>query len=253
MSTIVSSRRCVKEILKKAFTEESDPGTVGANEADSNADTCCLGRNFIVISYTNRTADVYPYDESYTPITNVPIVSGATTYRHPNGNSYILVVNEALYYGKKLSHSLLNPNQLRHFGIGFWDNPYDVSRALSIEIEDGPTIPLHYEGTKLIFESHVPTDHELNTLPHFHLTSTQPWEPHSVILGKVHRNPRNEKLDLAVSTIMMTEVYNDQLKEEKCFYYDPTSDESILNEINPVLVQLKEIYTNVNEPLLEKS
>ena len=123
------------------------------------------------MSYTSRTADVYPYDESYTPITNVPIVSGATTYHHPNGNSYILIIHEALYYGKRLSHSLINPNQLRHFGIGFWDNPYDTSHNLSIEIDDEIVIPLQYEGTKLAFESQAPSDHELNTLPHLHLTS----------------------------------------------------------------------------------
>ncbi len=106
------------------------------NEADSNADTCCLGANFVVISYTSRTADVYPYDSSYKPIRSVPIVTGATTYHHPNGESYILIINEALYYGNKLDHSLINPNQLRHNGVGFWDNPYDPMHELTIEVYD---------------------------------------------------------------------------------------------------------------------
>ena len=105
---------------------EPTPGTTGNNEADSNADTCCLGTNFTVLSYTNRTVDVYPYDEAYEPITNVPIVTGATVFHHPSGQSYILVVNEALFYGTKLKHTLLNPNQIRHNGHGFWDNPYDL-------------------------------------------------------------------------------------------------------------------------------
>ena len=86
------------------------PGAMAFNESDSNADTCCLGMNITVLSYTNRTADVYPYDDSYTPITNVPIVTGATTYHHGDGTSYILVINEALCYGQKLKHSLINPN-----------------------------------------------------------------------------------------------------------------------------------------------
>ena len=249
MSTFISSNRCVKGLIQKSFVEESEPGTRARNEADSNADTCCLGNNFIIMSYTSRTADVYPYDESYTPITNVPIVSGATTYHHPNGNSYILIIHEALYYGKRLSHSLINPNQLRHFGIGFWDNPYDTSHNLSIEIDDEIVIPLQYEGTKLAFESQAPSDHELNTLPHIHLTSKRSWDPHNVVLGKIQRKLRNIDLVRNVSTMMATETYNNVLHENKNFYYDPTSDESILNEINPVLVQLKELYTNVNEPL----
>ena len=69
--------------------QEISPGTTASNESDSNADTCCLAMNFTVLSYTNRTADVYPYDDSYEPMTSVPIVSGATTYHHPNGSSYI--------------------------------------------------------------------------------------------------------------------------------------------------------------------
>ena len=69
------------------------------NEADSNADTCCLCANFTVISYTNGTADVYPYNSFYEPIRSVPMVTGAITYHHPNGESYILIINEALYYG----------------------------------------------------------------------------------------------------------------------------------------------------------
>ena len=96
---------------------ETSPDTVAPNESDSNAGICCLGNNFIVISYTNQTADVYPYDDSYEPMTSVPIVSGATTYHHPNGMSYTLVISEALYYGKKLQYSLINPNQIRHNGI----------------------------------------------------------------------------------------------------------------------------------------
>jgi hypothetical protein len=58
----------------------NDPpvNTVAENECDTNADTCCLGRNFVVLHATYRTADVYAYDASIQPIENVPIVTGAT-------------------------------------------------------------------------------------------------------------------------------------------------------------------------------
>ena len=146
---------------------EPTPGRTGNNEADSNADTSLLGTNFTELSYTSRTADVYPYDEAYEPITNVQIVTGATVFHHPCGQSYILVVNEALFYGTKLKHTLLNPNQIRHNSHGFWDNPYDTEHILSIELyNEGVSIPMKYRGTKLGFESAVPTMKELNTLPH---------------------------------------------------------------------------------------
>ena len=49
------------------------------------------------------------------------IVSGATTVTDSiTGNSFIMVINEALYYGKKLDHSLINPNELRCYEKWFW-------------------------------------------------------------------------------------------------------------------------------------
>ena len=80
--------------------KEPRPGVVAANGCDSNADTCCLGSNFIVLENTRRTADVYAYDKSIKPISNVPILSGATACDDPNtGETYIIVINEALCYG----------------------------------------------------------------------------------------------------------------------------------------------------------
>ena len=103
-------------------TYTADPGTVGFNECDTNADTCVLGANFVVLSVSHRSADVYPYDKAYKPIANVPIVSGGTAWDDPiTGNTFILVFNESLFYGNKLDHSLLNPNQLRFHGVDLWD------------------------------------------------------------------------------------------------------------------------------------
>ena len=51
------------------------------------------------------------------PLKNVPIVQAATAYQYPHtGQVYILIFNEALCMGESLQHSLINPNQLRHFG-----------------------------------------------------------------------------------------------------------------------------------------
>ena len=48
--------------------KEPVPNTMAKNECDSNADTCCLGKNFVILNYTRRTADVYAYDKSIRPI-----------------------------------------------------------------------------------------------------------------------------------------------------------------------------------------
>ena len=44
--------------------KESKADQISKNESDSNADTCLLGNNFIVLSIANKTADVYPNDNS---------------------------------------------------------------------------------------------------------------------------------------------------------------------------------------------
>ena len=39
----------------------TDPpeNTTAENECDTNADTCCLGKNFVVLTASYRTAEVY--------------------------------------------------------------------------------------------------------------------------------------------------------------------------------------------------
>ena len=81
----MSTRRAAQAQSRKRKVNEVVTGIVSNNETGSNADTCCLGKNWIVCEYTTRTADVFPYDDSYEPITNVPIVSGTTAYTNDEG------------------------------------------------------------------------------------------------------------------------------------------------------------------------
>eukprot|EP00978_Attheya_sp_CCMP212_P046445 scaffold392658_cov28-Attheya_sp.AAC.1 len=87
------------------------------HKCDTNADTCCLGKNFVILDYTMRTSDVYAYDKSIKTIENVlPSVKGARAFDDlDTGKTYILVFNESLFYGQALDHSLINPNQLRSY------------------------------------------------------------------------------------------------------------------------------------------
>jgi hypothetical protein len=144
-AAVLTTRHVRTTNTKKSWTDPP-ANTASENECDTNADTCCLGRNFVVLHPTFRTADVYVYDTSIKPIENVPIVSGATAYDDPaSGKTFILVFNESLYYGDCLDHTLINPNQVRAFGIPFGDNPYDTARSLSIDVD--------------AFFSHSPTRH----------------------------------------------------------------------------------------------
>ena len=164
--------------------QQSNPNTISANETDSNADTCCLGSNFAVLRYTNRSATVAPFHDGYDALTNIPIVSGVTVYDDPITNqSTLLIIHEALYFGKSLDHSLLNPNQIRHCGHTYQDNPYS-SDPLHIGVDD-LVIPLYTSGTKIHFHSRCPTNDEIRTLPSVELTSDYEWNPHDVNLGSV--------------------------------------------------------------------
>ena len=243
MSGVVSQRHIASY---KTKIEEPPAGTICNNEADTNADTCCLGSNFLILNMTTRTADVYPYDDSYAPVANVPIVSGATAWTDPHDNiTYILVFHESLYYGNKLKHSLINPNQLRHNGIDFWDNPYDRNNGLSISIDRGPTLPMKYEGTKLIFETHVPSNDELNNCTHIEMTSILPWEPREVKLGKVQTKKNNTNVRFCSKVQTMPCYDHPESYAEKSIYayeHDIITDEAIIHEIEPSLVMAKERF-----------
>ena len=145
----------------RADINQPSPGTMADNECDTNADTCCLGPNFIILNYTTRTADVYAYDSNIAPVQGIPIVKGATAFDDNNtGLTYILVINEALFYGMKLDHTLINSNQIRSYGIGVWDNPFDDQRDLSIDVNDELKILMETKGTKILFYSRTPTQYE---------------------------------------------------------------------------------------------
>ena len=226
---------------------EPAPNTMGQNKADTNADICCLGQNFIPLYYTNCTADIYPYNDSYAPIENVPIVSGATAVDHPNGSTYILIFHEALYYRKKMKHSLINPNQVRHCSLNFYDNSARDDE-LYMELEDGLCLLLRYKGTKCVFNSRVPTHAELSSCVHYEMTSRDEWDPESVDLSNIRKlsqsRSRKRKMIYMVTTGGDCPSSTSAADDEDYNYVNPTSDESMLSTITPSLVQIKEMVVS---------
>ena len=154
--------------------------TVADNKCDTNADMCCRWKNFLA---TYCAADVYAYDASIKPIENVPRVTGATAFDDPvSGDTFIILFHESFYYGEKLDHSLINPNQIRYYGIPLWDHPFDPMHSLSVEAHPNLHIPLRSTGTKISLCTRVPTLDELRLCEHISMTNPQRRNPSEIIM-----------------------------------------------------------------------
>ena len=184
---MITIKRIISTVANTNSHSEPEAGTMAANECDTNSDTCCLGKNLVILEFTQKAADVYAYIKDIAPIVGVPIVSGATAWDDPvTGQTYILVINEGLYYGNKMDHSLINPNQIRDYGIPLWDNAYDKTRngELSIDLET-VKVRMGTQGTKILFESRASTREELQECNKIQLTSKKEWNSHKVKMSKV--------------------------------------------------------------------
>ena len=178
ISLLTSSTRRISS------TAKSQPTTsivYAKCELDSHADTTVAGSNCVVLHYTGKECDVTPYRDDYQPVTNIPIVTAATAWQSPStGQIYILVFNEALWMGESMESTLINPNQLRHFGTEVQDNPTS-KLPLSIITEDTEfSMNLSMAGTIVYADTFTPSATELQTCPHIQLTSPSPWDPHTV-------------------------------------------------------------------------
>ena len=72
---------------------------------NSHADTCLAGSNFIAYEQTGKTGSVYGFDDDAPPLQNIPIATCMTAHTLLDGEVVILVVHQALYFGKKHSVS----------------------------------------------------------------------------------------------------------------------------------------------------
>jgi hypothetical protein len=154
---------------------ESD--IIGKNEIDNHADTICAGSNWIVLEFTGEYCNVSPFSTEYEPLENVPIAQCATVYTYDStGTTVLLIADQVLWFGNKMTTSLINPHQLRDNGIAVCDDPWDPYRPLGIEADHG-FIPFSSHGTTLFFESRSPSPWELENLPTVLLTAPR-WSPH---------------------------------------------------------------------------
>ena len=125
---------------------------------DSHANTIVFGKNCVVLNYTGLECDVLPYTDTYESIKSLPIAKAYTVWTSPEtGATYILVFNEVLWMGDKMDHSLINPNQLRIYGVTVQDNPVCDS-PLYIMTEDSEfVLPLGMKGMNVMANTRTPT------------------------------------------------------------------------------------------------
>ena len=162
----------------------------------------------------------------------MPIVHAATAWQSiETGQTYILVLNESIWMGDTMSHTLINPNQLQHFGTKVQDIPMSYE-PLSIITEDKEfCMELSMAGTICYFDTFVPSEKELQTCPHITLSSPHPWDPHNVTFPRCKRTLGEEIGGLQyVSTIISAPIKNDFDEEDSLFD---------LNKINRKIASMK--------------
>ena len=154
-------------------------GTVGACEMDSHADTTCFGANFTPIGWTGQTCSVAPFSDHYKAMEDVPIAHAATAWDNPeSGETVLLVFYFGLWFGPKLSHPLISPNQCRSIGTSICDDPWDPHRSLHMrDPDDQVTIPLSFARNIVSFQSRAPSEEELDGCRRVTFTSQCAWDP----------------------------------------------------------------------------
>jgi len=165
---------------------------------DSHADTCCLGSNFILIYFTGKLCNVAPFLSELPNEEGVQICSGATALDHPDGGTYILVVNEALWFGEKMGHTLINTNQVRAYGVPLCNDPTDPNCPLGMEVQD-IFVPFAMFGTTCNFTTRTPTSWELENCPHLEMTSDAVWNPKEPHFYQDPGDSTDDLLDVSVA------------------------------------------------------
>jgi len=165
-------RDCPERKILATSREDQHIVHHGRIELDSHANTIVFGKNCVVLAFTGREGDMSPYTDMHDSIKSVPIAKAGTAWTSPA--TFILVFNKGLWMGKKMEHALVNPNQMRLFGITVQDNPVCES-PLYPTTEDGDfVLPLQMKGINVMANTRTPTAHELHDCTHIILSSEHP-------------------------------------------------------------------------------
>ncbi len=117
-------------------------------EFDSHADTCGVNDTAKVLSYTGKVVQVSAYSPTVKKLENI---SAALAYDDAlTGETYIIIINQALYFGQHLENILLNPNQFRVNGMQVENAPKHLTQGKSshsiVFPEEKVIVPLAMHG-----------------------------------------------------------------------------------------------------------
>ena len=110
---------------------------------------------------------------------DVKITTCLTAYTDRYGRTWILVFNEVIWFGMRMYHSLINPNQIQMIGISVSDELFDENRKLGISYKKF-FIPFQNYGTTVYFYLRAPTQHKTMEWNHIITTVETEWDPQLV-------------------------------------------------------------------------
>ena len=112
----------------------------------------------------------------------MPIITAAYAYDTIEGETIILVVNNAIYMGDLMEDSLLFPNQCRINGVHIDTRPtaYCTSDDAQSMILGEYTIPITHVGPMPYIPVRIPTSEELSTCQYIELTDRNEWNPYQL-------------------------------------------------------------------------
>ena len=159
-----------------------------------------LGKHCMVVFDTNRTADISPFLPELGTAEKVRIITGAITYDHPDGETIILILNQALYI-PALRDNLLCDNQCRINDVvvnsscpkSLSENPNDNTHTLRFTQQRQFRNSNGIKGNIPYFPTRRPTPREYNECRHLELTAETPdWNPHSWLFDENENAMTNE-------------------------------------------------------------
>ena len=174
--------------------------------------------------FTGEECDVSPYLSEYEPMKGIRIASACTAYDdEETGETVIIDVNQGLYFGDRMEESLVNPNQIRSYGLYLNDNPFEPGELLGIhDYDTGISIPFVVQNGVVSFKTRTPTEKEIKECRHVELTSDAEWNPSSMDTRTADAKANRERI---MSSIMRTDLGNG--------VYDNTPD-SILSQVSVI-------------------
>jgi hypothetical protein len=113
---------------------------------------------------------------SYKLVTKIPVAHCCTVWTDSRDSTeYLLVGDQMLWFRTLLENSLINPNQMRAYGLLVNDNPFNTSHGFGVNSEQ-VFIPFDTMGTVVYFNSCIPTEWEKTHLLIF-LVIGKTWNP----------------------------------------------------------------------------